>query len=1241
MAEEQTSFMAVMKGDSSSYQDARRQAADADKRAASAMQDLARTSVALDSTIGRSQNVLKSLASAYVDGAGNAIKFERELNRLSAGISKGQINAQQMSVILDGLYRKFGLTADASRFAAKGQLELATAVEQLNAKLIVQQNIKPANQNLNLSGRINQSLNVQNDFGGANRAADIVAYGSELDKLRAKFDPLFAAMQQYHGVLNEINQAERVGAISASIATEQRLKQANAYGALKNELLQANQSMSLSGRINQSLNVRSDFGGASRSEDIAAYGSELDKLRAKYNPVFATTREYRTELGQIREAYKAGAISADEMAAATSRLRQSTLGTLAALKGQRQGMSDGRQSFAATNLAYQAQDVITQAAMGGVSPAMIALQQGPQAAMSFQGMSARQAISAIGGAAASIVSPLSLATIGITGLLAAGVGYFSSIKSNTKSADDALKEHEASIRRLKDAYGDALKGLDDYSAGSKTFAGLQMSASNRQLSTTTRAEAFKFFDEVGAVRNTRTFGGNTFFADNQFKPFEDALRRLQAGLRSGRPDMEAFYKELDRISNAAPSQEMQKTTDKIVEMIGPVDRLARAMEAANIIKDKLFNDRGPNGFLLSQGTTNSSDMGNLALYESQQKVSMSRTQQALNAQLNGLYARNPDEKAAAARAQASAVYNNDESPAQRRQRIDNAELMARRQAEKELNDAQRDRQMTLAKTLDDQRNEISLIGKTAGEAAALRKEYELISALKMDSARNNRKVDEDEISRIKQQTKELGALTDALNKAKFQDDLAFQQRQLGRNAGDQQIASQLRGAGLPEDLKSGEANQLRSMAQQQAARTQLNSFYSDFVGSLRNNGGDAGKAFGDAFKNALLNSAAKMGEQAMDRIFGWLISGLQSNGGSQASGVGGLVSKGLGLTGGVVANDSGVSIGSLTRMALPEAGKSRTGIPLAQISTAGGLSTSVASAYAPQFQGFVKDLEASGYGIKSIGGYNYRNIAGTNKLSEHAFGKAIDINPLQNPMGKSLVTDMPSNVGDMASKWGLSWGGAWGSKKDAMHFEVANDSASKALERLASSTGSADKGLSTLSSSLMQTGSSLGGKAGGFSGLSSGFDWSRLTSSSFKPNTTYGDFIGATNSQKSSGGGGIFGLLGSLFHFADGTESAPGGIAMVGERGRELVNLPRGSQVIPNHRTESIIAANNNNTGSGFSARQAMPQVNVTIMGNTYSDGHLQSSISSAVQEGFRTQQINNRRGGTGMEYDRWNKDKG
>jgi hypothetical protein len=52
---------------------------------------------------------------------------------------------------------------------------------------------------------------------------------------------------------------------------------------------------------------------------------------------------------------------------------------------------------------------------------------------------------------------------------------------------------------------------------------------------------------------------------------------------------------------------------------------------------------------------------------------------------------------------------------------------------------------------------------------------------------------------------------------------------------------------------------------------------------------------------------------------------------------------------------------------------------------------------------------------------------------------------------------------------------------------------------------------------------------------------------------------------------GIFGIPG----FANGTSSAPGGLAWVGERGPELVNLPRGSQVYP-HQQSMAMAANSN-----------------------------------------------------------------
>jgi phage-related tail protein len=49
------------------------------------------------------------------------------------------------------------------------------------------------------------------------------------------------------------------------------------------------------------------------------------------------------------------------------------------------------------------------------------------------------------------------------------------------------------------------------------------------------------------------------------------------------------------------------------------------------------------------------------------------------------------------------------------------------------------------------------------------------------------------------------------------------------------------------------------------------------------------------------------------------------------------------------------------------------------------------------------------------------------------------------------------------------------------------------------------------------------------------------------------------------------GGIGKTGGFAVGTRYAPGGMSLVGERGPELVNLPRGSQVVPAAQTSAML----------------------------------------------------------------------
>ncbi|MFA5300764.1 MAG: M15 family metallopeptidase [Lutibacter sp.] len=82
--------------------------------------------------------------------------------------------------------------------------------------------------------------------------------------------------------------------------------------------------------------------------------------------------------------------------------------------------------------------------------------------------------------------------------------------------------------------------------------------------------------------------------------------------------------------------------------------------------------------------------------------------------------------------------------------------------------------------------------------------------------------------------------------------------------------------------------------------------------------------------------------------------------------------------------------------------------------------------------------------------FNYRTAAGSKKLSKHAYGFAIDINPVQNPYIRGAIV-LPFNAvydesiaGTLGSnspivkcfiRLGWTWGGNWKSLKDYQHFE--------------------------------------------------------------------------------------------------------------------------------------------------------------------------------------------------------------
>ena len=126
------------------------------------------------------------------------------------------------------------------------------------------------------------------------------------------------------------------------------------------------------------------------------------------------------------------------------------------------------------------------------------------------------------------------------------------------------------------------------------------------------------------------------------------------------------------------------------------------------------------------------------------------------------------------------------------------------------------------------------------------------------------------------------------------------------------------------------------------------------------------------------------------------------------------------------------------------------------------------------------DLHAVGYPIQSMrlvhrfrgddgfsmaanntSAFNCRVVAGTSRLSQHALGRAVDINPVQNPFVTGRRTSPSAGVdydrpdertartkgvitaGDAVvtafKKRGWGWGGDWSSMKDYQHFSATGN----------------------------------------------------------------------------------------------------------------------------------------------------------------------------------------------------------
>lgn len=240
---------------------------------------------------------------------------------------------------------------------------------------------------------LRDSIDALNGVSGdrARSAEDIEAYGRAMDDVRAKLSPLFAEERRHADSMAEIDRAYKTGAISLG-EWEAATKREIAANERAQASLRARQA-ALDNMVNTSLrdSINANTGvsalPARATEDIEAYGRALDATRAKYNPMYAAISNYRTELAGVKAAHAAGAISADEMTAAISRLRRASLNDIGVIKGRVEGYQQmtkagGMARFQMVQLGYQLNDIGVSLA-GGQNPLLVMVQQGAQIAQIY------------------------------------------------------------------------------------------------------------------------------------------------------------------------------------------------------------------------------------------------------------------------------------------------------------------------------------------------------------------------------------------------------------------------------------------------------------------------------------------------------------------------------------------------------------------------------------------------------------------------------------------------------------------------------------------------------------------------------------------------------------------------------------------------------------------------------------------------------------------------------------------
>ncbi|OBQ72398.1 phage tail length tape measure family protein [Mesorhizobium loti] len=250
------------------------------------------------------------------------------------------------------------------------------------------------------------------------------------------------------------------------------------------------------------------------------------------------------------------------------------------------------------NLAAQLNDIGVQLA-GGQSPFLIALQQGTQINQALGSAGARGAITALGGAFASLVNPVGLATIAIITLGGVAVQYFTGLLSNGEKSAETLKQEADLIQKVAAQWGVALPALKAYADEQAALAD-QQSKLNALLAARENSGAplTEGFVEATSVLADLQYQLDTLGKNTAAQELRDKFEELKTEVAGGTVTQQDFNDVVDsaKATFAAAKVNGDSFITMLTNLAGQASSLIPTMASLAGEVDKVFGGGGsPNG----------------------------------------------------------------------------------------------------------------------------------------------------------------------------------------------------------------------------------------------------------------------------------------------------------------------------------------------------------------------------------------------------------------------------------------------------------------------------------------------------------------------------------------------------------------------------------------------------------------------------------------------------------------------